>query len=311
MSEDCQLRPSNEGKVCDAAVSSIEQRTGAARKDIRRPEKDHIGPPVELRLKIGAQEYAIEHTQIEAFEDQIGKGVSLERLVGPVKKALCGKLSGPAIYMMVFPFDRNLSVNRSNLKQHQENLKEWVRENAPLLYGKVQERIGGESVSEVPQKDLRNFTKAKPCGFRYAIELSCQIIGPPSGQKPGRLGAARWAPDSKDLEALRACRLRRALGKKLPKLRRCKSEGARTVLVLESDDIALTEPNLVVDALAGLQGEFTGELPFPDEIYFVDTASSEGPWWVWLMKYDGKRWHLEDWTKPTEFRVDELTDLTS
>ena len=103
----------------------------------------------------------------------------------------------------------------------------------------------------------------------------------------------------------------RALGKKLPKLRRCKSEGARTVLVLESDDIALTEPNLVVDALAGLQGEFTGELPFPDEIYFVDTASSEGPWWVWLMKYDGKRWHLEDWTKPTEFRVDELTDLTS
>ena len=47
--------------------------------------------------------------------------------------------------------------------------------------------------------------------------------------------------------------------------------------------------------------------PFPDEIYFVDTASSEGPWWVWLMKYDGKRWHLEDWTKPTEFRVDELT----
>ena len=29
------------------------------------------------------------------------------------------------------------------------------------------------------------------------------------------------------------------------------------------------------------------------------------------MKYDGKRWHLEDWTKPTEFRVDELTDLTS
>ena len=78
-------------------------------------------------LEAGAQEYAIEHTQIEAFEDQIGKGVSLERLVGPVKKALCGKLSGPAIYMMVFPFDRNLSVNRSNLKQHQENLKEWVR----------------------------------------------------------------------------------------------------------------------------------------------------------------------------------------
>ena len=266
---------------------------------------------MELRLKIGGQEYAIEHTQIEAFEDQIGRGVSLERLVGPVKKALCGKLPGPAYYTMFFPSDRDLSVNKSNLEQHQENLKEWVRENAPLLYGKVQERIGGKSVSEVLPKDLRNSIKAKPCGFQYAIELSCQIIGPLSGSKPGRLGAGRWAPDSKDLEALRACRLRRALGKKLPKLRCCESEGARTVLVLESDDIALTEPNLVVDALAGLQGEFTGELPFPDEIYFVDTASSEGPWWVWRMKYDGKHWHLGDWTKSTEFRVDELTDLTS
>ena len=79
---------------------------------------------------------------------------------------------------------------------------------------------------------------------------------------------------------------------------------------LESNDV-ITTPNDVVDALAGLSGEFTGELPFPDEIYFVDTASSEDPWWVWLMKYDGKRWHLEDWTKTTEFCVDELTDLTS
>ena len=117
MSEDCQLRPSNEGKVCDAAVSSIEQRTGAARKDIRRPEKDHIGPPVELRLKIGAQEYAIEHTQIEAFEDQIGKGVSLERLVGPVKKALCGNfvavlppLSEP---VKVLPYSRSDAGSQS------------------------------------------------------------------------------------------------------------------------------------------------------------------------------------------------------
>ena len=228
MSEDCQLRPSNEGKVCDAAVSSIEQRTGAARKDIRRPEKDLIGPPVELLLEIGAQEYAIEHTQIEAFEGEIGRGVWLERLVGPVEKALSGKLPGPACYTMFFPFDRDLGVNKSNPEQHQENLKEWVRENAPLLYGKVQERIGGKSVSEVPKKHLRNFIKARPCGFQYAIELSCQTFWPLSGQGPGLLGAGRCVPD---LEALFVCRMRRALRKKLPKLRCCKSEGARTVLV--------------------------------------------------------------------------------
>ena len=228
MSEDCQLRPSNEGKVCDAAVSSIEQRTGAARKDIRRPEKDLIGPPVELLLEIGAQEYAIEHTQIEAFEGEIGRGVWLERLVGPVEKALSGKLPGPACYTMFFPFDRDLGVNKSNPEQHQENLKEWVRENAPLLYGKVQERIGGKSVSEVPKKHFKEFhqSKALRLPIRNRIVLPDLLASFRAGTR--LLGAGRCVPD---LEALFVCRMRRALRKKLPKLRCCKSEGARTVLV--------------------------------------------------------------------------------
>ena len=53
------------------------------------------------------------------------------------------------------------------------------------------------------------------------------------------LGAKRRAPD--DIEVLRSKRLKQALRKKCPKLQDCKEEGARTVLVLESDDIALTE----------------------------------------------------------------------
>ena len=113
-----------------------------------------------------------------------------------------------------------------------------------------------------------------------------------------------------DSEALTTRRLRRALFQKIPKLWCCKSEGARTVLVLESDDIALTDPNLMGNLLNGLQEEFAAELPFPDEIYFVDTSSSKGPWAVWRMKFDRQRWSWEDLTKFTTFRVDELTDLT-
>ena len=291
--------PRNEGKACDAAVKCIEQRTGKKRNDIRLPEKDHVGPPVELRLKIGTQEYAIEHTQIEAFEGQISGGVSLEHLVRPIKKAICGKLPGPAICTIFFPPDCELIVNKPKLKRHQEKLEEWFRENAPRLYGKIQKGIGGKSEDAIT---------AKPCGFQYEIKLSCLITGLPSDQKPGRLGAGRWVPDN--LEALRVERLRRALSKKLPKLWDCESEGARTVLVFESEDIALTGPSLVGDALAGLQGELADELMFPDEVYLVETASIEGPWWVWIMKHDGKRWSSEDWRKSTEFRADELTDLT-
>ena len=41
--------PNNEGKVCDAVVRFLEMRTGETRTDIRHPENDGVGPPVDLR----------------------------------------------------------------------------------------------------------------------------------------------------------------------------------------------------------------------------------------------------------------------
>ena len=48
--------PDNEGKVCDAVVRFIEKRTGVIRTQVRLPEMDGVGPPVDLRLKLDAQE---------------------------------------------------------------------------------------------------------------------------------------------------------------------------------------------------------------------------------------------------------------
>ena len=110
-------------------------------------------------------------------------------------------------------------------------------------------------------------------------------------------------------------RLRRALSEKCwehPNLQCCKEEdGARTVLVLEDNDIALSEQSLIGTALAGLLKELSGELKFPDEIYLVDT-SIDPLWQVWPMKYDDKCRPADDWAgwNCTEFHVDELTDLT-
>ena len=289
---------SNEGRLCDAAVKSIERRTGEKRIDIRWPERDRIGPPVELRLKIGTQEYAIEHTLIEAFEGEIGGWMSLERIAGPIKKALCGKLPGPAYYDLSFPSEREPKVHKSDLKKHQEKLKEWVLTRAPLLYWKIQRTMASKS---------QDVIKATPCGFSFEIQLSCVVTGPFSAREPGLIKVSRWIPEN--LRALTKCRLRRALRKKLPKLLDCKSEGARSVLVLESDD-AITDADPVGNALVKLQEEFDGELAFPDEIYFAKTSSNETTWSIWCMKYSRQLWSWEDLTKSTSFRVDELTDLT-
>ena len=77
-------------------VRCIEQRSGGMRTKIRRPEKDRNGPPVDLRLKLGAQEYTIEHTQIEAIPGFIRAGKGYEHFLGTLIDKLSGTLLGPA-----------------------------------------------------------------------------------------------------------------------------------------------------------------------------------------------------------------------
>ena len=59
--------PNNEGRVCDAVVRALEKWTRETRTDLRHPDKEGGGSPVDLRLRLGAQDYAIEHTRIESF----------------------------------------------------------------------------------------------------------------------------------------------------------------------------------------------------------------------------------------------------
>ena len=61
--------PDNEGKACDAVVRLLEKLTGETRKSIRNPEENGVGPPIDLRLRLGTYEYAIEHTRIEPVRE--------------------------------------------------------------------------------------------------------------------------------------------------------------------------------------------------------------------------------------------------
>ena len=93
----------------------------------------------------------------------------------------------------------------------------------------------------------------------------------------------RGCPD--DPEDRRRDRLDRAFRKKCRKLQECRACGARTVLVLESDDIGLTDFHVVGDQIAMLLGE---RRDAADDIFLVETAID--PWLVWLMKQDRDLW---------------------
>ncbi len=75
----------------------------------------------------------------------------------------------------------------------------------------------------------------------------------------------------------RKARLREACARKFPKLAAWKREaGARTVLVLEDNDIQLSNPQVIYDAHASVEREFSER---PDEVHVVTTIV-EPTWWV-------------------------------
>ena len=96
------------GMVCDAIARLLESRTGEQRADVRHPELDGVGPPVDLRLRLGIQEYAIEHTRLESFESQVETGVGFSKISKHIETSLTDKLPGPACYDLHVPVSVSL-----------------------------------------------------------------------------------------------------------------------------------------------------------------------------------------------------------
>ena len=289
----------NEGKACDAVVRSLERRTGHDRADLWCPEKAGADPPVELRFKLGNRHYAMEHTRIEAFEHQIQTGVRFAQLVEPVIEALNGKLPGQAIYELHFPLHTSLKANERRLKELQRRLTEWTRENATKLHERACDAAAEQATS---QRRAVSITDTPP-RFPYEVTLHRWERRGLGKREQGWLGAARVAAEN--MEPSRTTRLRKALDDKRGKLRTCKGQGAQTILVLESDDIALSNHVIIGDALLKA---LDGHTDAADEIYLVETQLE--PWIVRRMKHGDECWPdvTEDYQ---EFDADDLIDLTA
>ena len=289
----------NEGQACDAVVRYIEQRTGDARAAIRRPETEAIGPPVDFRLRIGAREYAIEHTQIEAIPGLIRADQEYIQLIGPVLDEVSGTLPGPAVYALHLPIDTHLGVKLTDLDRIRRNLIAWIRAKAWCLYKGNRDRLEREHKSSRHLDSI----EATPPGFPYPVRLCIRPAR--SRSKRGTLQAARLDLAEDERKARRANRLREALNRKCPKLQRCKEDGARTVLSLESDDISLTNHVLVGERLAALLSK---RADLPNEIYLVETELDS--WTVRCMKLDTECWPVDHLTGPEIFHVGDLFDLS-
>lgn len=253
----------NEGKACDVVARWLEERTDTARTDVCLPEKCGIGPPVDLRLFLGSQEFAFEHTLIEPFSGFFKTGNTLEEVIEPIKSAVAGKLPGPAHYTLLLPTDPH--VEKSEIESFNNKVTKLILDRAPILYERsLTSNATGEWV----------VCASTEVGFPYDLEMSCSTpLEDTKGNEPGILGIVRLQPEN--LQQKRKDRLRTALRKKSTKLNRCKE--TRTVLVLENQDIALTSAVSVCQIVQNIVIEDRYNV---DEIVLVDTTS----WTVWPIK---------------------------
>jgi hypothetical protein len=272
----------NERKICDAVARVLEERAGMKRSGARTPEKDGQGAPVEYRFDLGASNYALEHTIVEAFDRQIHSGVDFNALVNPIIETISDTLPKPGVYYVTFPLDATDRVKRKDFPAFQAAVVGWVRNAASRLYAQQMQMVPGERYG----KDFS--LRETPDGVSFELHMIRSLFRDIPPKANGRLILSRFAP--KDREGLRGTRMQRALDAKCPKLRDCKEEGARSILILENNDIALTNHIAVGNAVRELLG---GREDVPDEIFLVDTCLGD-EWTVWSLYRDGVFWPDEE-----------------
>ncbi len=273
------LVPNNEGRVCDAVVRTLEKWTRETRTNMQFPDKEGVGPPVDLRLSLGTQDYAIEHTRIESFEKQIAAFAVAKRIIRYIQKNIQNPFPSMAYYELQFPTWVSVPDGRGKGDRALGNLVAWVREKEEIL----RKRNSGRNLFEHKFYEASDSIRGIPTGFDSEFDLLHWPIASLIRRKPGTLSFRLIPPN--DPEGQLSNSLRQTFLKKCPKLNECKVEGARTVLVFESSDPALSSFEFRGNLLPSVLSECANA---PDEIFLAETCTD--CWCVWLLKRDESHW---------------------
>jgi len=280
----------NEGKCCDAVVRRLEERGACSRSDTRWPEQERHEAPIEFAFKLGDQLFALEHTGIEPFGGHVEMENRAKTWYVPITDGLKGALGTTALYELYIPINAFQGKKKLDIRIIQNALIDWVKRTAPTMphlgRGKGS-HVGPTDVSEVPFKVT--LSRSEPRRIPISFQIRHEV---------------------KDVEKLRAKRMQKAIDKKFPKLAHWKTdEKAKTVLVLEANDVQLTAPDLVADTFIPL---VKNRADRPDETYLVGTFMSPS-WYVWPILIGDKTYNdfvRDDETDHWEFDPAKLNTLT-
>jgi hypothetical protein len=282
----------NEGKACDAVIRHLEGRAKAQRSNMRLHDK-HPDPDrrVELTFELGSDLYALEHTGIEPFPNFMRMNRDSQRLFEPIIRGVSPTLSPNEILELQLPVGALTSRNNRELKQIQNALVRHVIVTAPGVPVRSYADYIGD-IKPVTPRDVPfpvTLYRFNSLGLQARFQITHSLRG--------------------DRKAIRSERIRLACEKKFPKLASWKaSDKARTILVMEDNDIQLTSPQIVTDAflpIALARGDR------PDATYMLMTCTE--PWYGWPVLIDNVSYFdLAKRCHPVHFEIDpaSLTPVT-
>jgi hypothetical protein len=208
-------------------------------------------PAVEAIYCTPTTRFALEHTRIESFANQIAEGKRFAELLGPLEADLQGQLPG------VFFLIAEVGTARVRAAEHgavRDALVRWIIQNAAGL--DPEERAGPRGnceVSATPPGVPFQVTLHRDCDYDSELFVMQALSGP--------------------LNDLRRDAIGRSLGRKCPKLQAARESGCVSVLILESNDISLANRAAVAEAIAA---ELMLRHDPPDIVIWARTSTN--PW---------------------------------
>lgn len=244
--------PKNEVELCERVIAMLAARLRMELEVTEHPDRDERNEEA-VEMVCGSasgQSFALEHTRIESFGGQIGDGYAFSGLLEPLEDELKGRL--PGRFSLTVAVGAAARLKGAEYPKIRELVKEWVLAQADGL------------------KDGSAVTAAPP-GVPFAVTLSRRH------SDASLLLVSRFAPD--DLEARRQARVQQAIERKYRKLAKEKAKGRESILILESNDIALGNSSVVGDAAAKALASCPEP---PDRVYLVETDGR--PWYLFRLK---------------------------
>jgi hypothetical protein len=231
-------RRTNEAEACEVVVRLLERRTGTKRGSIRRPDDEPCETvKLDYLVEIGKENYALEHTILEAIDREIGNfNVVVARIAEHCRKVFPQGVCGTSgCYELVVPVEVDWpdeSLRTAGARRRRQaalrRLTDWIQQmvGAPAQFtepGRSLNRTDREDCVDPPDLGLKTIRQCAKIRLRRWPDAAFM------GRAPGCLRITRAGVE--DFHGDRS-RLRRAFSDKWPKLKVWGTRGARTVLVL-------------------------------------------------------------------------------